>query len=359
MKILNRYLTKGFFRGLVLVVPGLVGIYLVVDLFEKMDEFIEQGVPAVDTVIYFIMRTPQIIFDLFPVCILLAGIIFFAILMKNREFLAMEAVGIDPRRIIRPIASLSLFLAILMVLFHGSVVGQANMHAKSLWDQKIEGIPSYGLSSGTMFFRGKHTIWSFRTLQAGGGVLSDVDLIVFKKDFECSQIIKAEKAIFSKDGWSFIHGTQILCEDSPSTEIRPFDTITLSLKDNPGAFSRLFIPPREMGLYQLGSTILEYKDLGIHDREIEATFWNRLFYPFFGVALLVLGLSVLVKFQRGGIGWGIVLGLVIAFGGWAAWNLFCSWGEAGRTSPIIPPLILVAITFFVPSYLMSRWRLFQ
>ena len=149
---------------------------------------------------------------------------------------------------------------------------------------------------------------------------------------------------------------QLSCANENSIGVSPFHTLTFSLKDKPTVFSRLYVLPKEMGLYQLGNTILEYKELGIYDRELEANFWNRLFYPFFGVALLLFGLSVLTTFQQGGIGLGIVLGLIISFGGWALWNLFSSWGETGHISPIYPPIILISTILIARLYLQSRWR---
>lgn len=357
MKILDRYIVRGFLQCFFLVLPSLVGIYLLVDLFEKIDEFIEQKVPVVDTFAFFLLRLPQIAFDLFPVSVLFAGIIFFSIIIKNREYVALEAVGIPPARIIRPPLITGALMALALLVFHAWVVGPSNLAAKHIWDQEIEKVPSFGSSSGTNFFRGKGTIWSFRQAGGTGGLLFDVTLVIFDEDYELKTILRSKEAHYSKGRWHFSHGTVQHFKSGKVQAISPFSTMDLALPDNPETFSRFFTAPKDMGLVELAKTILELKEMGIYDREAESIFWNRLFYPLFGVALLYFGLRLLTLFQQGGLGLGMLIGLIVSFTGWAFWNLFCSWGETGYISPVLPPIIILSTFLIISHIISSKWRI--
>ncbi|OCC15310.1 hypothetical protein DBT_1433 [Dissulfuribacter thermophilus] len=352
MKLLKKYILKAYFQFFGLVLLSLSGVYIIVEVFEKMDEFIEQDVSIFNTTAYFIMRIPQILFDLFPMSILLAGVLYLSLLIRNKEYVAMRAVGISPGKIIGVPVVASLALCVVVVLFQGFIVGSANHKAMAIWNQEVEKIPSFGSSTGTYFFRGKGSIWAFEKMIGEKG-FNTVNVILFEDDYSCKRVIRAQTARFAGKHWEFFNGIAEDCSNKQLIDAQPFKQMKLFLEDKPGDFSRMSLKPKAMGIFELASTIIALREIGIRDKEMEAVFWNRLFYPFFGVTLLLLGLRTMVLTEGGGIGLGIVIGLTLSFSGWALWNLFCSWGETGRISPVLPPIILI-VGFFMLSYSIEQ-----
>ena len=91
--MLKLYVLKAFLRNYLLVVGSLIMIYLVVDFFERVDEFVSNNAPMVDLFAYYVYKVPFIFFFMAPQSVLLATVITLASMARNNEFVAMKARG--------------------------------------------------------------------------------------------------------------------------------------------------------------------------------------------------------------------------------------------------------------------------
>src|SRR6185436_7320240 len=72
MRILDRYLLREFLTYLVLGLMGFIVIFIVVDLIEKMDVFLDHKAPWFLVAQYFLNLTPDVVVKMLPVALLLA-----------------------------------------------------------------------------------------------------------------------------------------------------------------------------------------------------------------------------------------------------------------------------------------------
>ena len=72
--MLKRYVLARFLKSYLLCAVSLIGIYLVVDIFERMDEFVSRNAPFSDLIAYFFFKIPFIIFYMAPQAVLLATV---------------------------------------------------------------------------------------------------------------------------------------------------------------------------------------------------------------------------------------------------------------------------------------------
>ncbi|MBW1790790.1 MAG: LptF/LptG family permease, partial [Deltaproteobacteria bacterium] len=107
MTLLDRYLIKQFLGNMLLVLGSLVAVYLLVDFFERIDDFIEAEKSIGLAALYFLLKIPFILDQLLPVCILLAGIITIGLLYRSRELMSLHAGGINIFRVSFPIFFIS------------------------------------------------------------------------------------------------------------------------------------------------------------------------------------------------------------------------------------------------------------
>ena len=94
MKLLDRYLLGQFIKYFFTVNVGFVSIYLLVDFFEKIDNFSRAGKPFALAMKFFLLNIPFIIDQIGPVLVLLSGVITLGILNHTRELTALKAGGI-------------------------------------------------------------------------------------------------------------------------------------------------------------------------------------------------------------------------------------------------------------------------
>ena len=101
---LDNYILKAFIPTFFMCLLIISGIYIVVDLLQKLGEFVDMGGEAFGTGIrYYAYLLPVIIFQFFPAVTLIAMGIVLVKLSRNREILAMQVAGISLYRILLPV----------------------------------------------------------------------------------------------------------------------------------------------------------------------------------------------------------------------------------------------------------------
>ena len=107
MTILDRYILRNFLFNFVGWNLCFIGIYVVFDLFTNFDSLIQAGkaannIPKIIFSYYFFKSIP-IVLLLGSVLSLIAAMVTVAMLMRNNEFVPIQAAGISTLRIIRPL----------------------------------------------------------------------------------------------------------------------------------------------------------------------------------------------------------------------------------------------------------------
>ena len=101
---LDNYILKAFIPTFFMCLLIISGIYIVVDLLQKLGEFVDMGGEAFGTGIqYYAYLLPVIIVQFFPAVTLIAMGIVLVRLSRNREILAMQVAGISLYRILLPV----------------------------------------------------------------------------------------------------------------------------------------------------------------------------------------------------------------------------------------------------------------
>ena len=109
---LDKYVTKSFILAFLICLFIICGLYVVVDLSQKLDELMALGQKGLRTALeYYAFLIPVIISQLLPAIILLAVGITLVRLAKNNELVAIHVAGISMFRILIPIFTLVLLLS--------------------------------------------------------------------------------------------------------------------------------------------------------------------------------------------------------------------------------------------------------
>ena len=107
MTILDRYILRSFLFNFVGWNLCFVGIFVIFDLFTNFDSLIQAGKAAgsVSKVIflYYFFRSIPIVLLLGSVLSLIAAMVTVAMLMRNNEFVPIQAAGVSTLRIIQPL----------------------------------------------------------------------------------------------------------------------------------------------------------------------------------------------------------------------------------------------------------------
>ncbi len=161
MNLLTRYLFKQFSKNLALILAGFVGIYLLVDFFERIDNFMEKKLPFSLAAKYFLCKTPLMVERLIPVSIMLAGIITIGLLHHNRELLGLQAAGISLGRIVRPTVLAASVFTLFALASSQWLMPATQAKVDKIWYEEVNQVKPAGiLRNGMIFYKGSKGIYT-------------------------------------------------------------------------------------------------------------------------------------------------------------------------------------------------------
>lgn len=126
MRLLDRYILRQYMATLLFALAALCVIFLVVNLLENLDDFMDRNTPASIILQYYLNFFPEIIKLLMPVAMLLASLFTVGKLANNNEITAMKSGGMSIYRLMIPLVTLSILVSLGQLYFNGWVVPVAN-----------------------------------------------------------------------------------------------------------------------------------------------------------------------------------------------------------------------------------------
>jgi lipopolysaccharide export system permease protein len=340
VNLLNRYLLKQFFLYFFTVNAGFVAIYLLVDFFEKFDDFSNAGKPLSMALQYFILTIPSIVDQLGPIFILLSGVISLGILNHSNELVALKAGGVPLRLIIRPLLLGSVFFTILFVLAAEFVLPITVAKTNNIWFEQLKGKVMVGIiRNGRYYYKGKNGFYSFKWPNKSKYEFHYFSFSQWDEEYNIKTLTTARVAYWDdkKDRWIFVNGQVQERGTDGEYQITIFTKKKLVLPEHPKDF---LVPANKAAELSLSGL---YQEIGRSDvdheiRTARTLFLGKISYIFLGLPLLLLGLPILLYSYRK---WGRDLSVAIpvscglAFVAWGMWGALQSLSIAGYISPII------------------------
>ena len=133
MSIISKYLTKEILKQFGIVMTAVVSIYLIVDFFEKSDNFIRAGIPLPRMLTFFTLNIPFIMSQIAPVAMLLSIIIVFSLMNRNNELMALKSGGVSFFVLLRPVLVMGIASSAMLFLFSDMIVPETTSKANAIW----------------------------------------------------------------------------------------------------------------------------------------------------------------------------------------------------------------------------------
>jgi len=333
--LLDRYLFKQFAKNLLLVLTALLSIYLLVDFFERIDDFIETDKSLGLALKYFMLKIPTIIEQLSPIIILLGGIIVLGILNHNGEILALKAVGIHTFRITFPITGTAVAFTLLTLAFAEWIVPPTTASTNAiLYEQVREEKPKGILRKNRFYYKDEQGFYSFEKHEQTDNRFDFFIFTSWDENYSLDTLLTADSAFWNNDEWTFTNCRIKQKNDTGEYLISSCPETGLSLSAKPTDF---FIPEykiNEMSFSALFS--LSRSNKGRRGREARLKLLERMSFIFLGIPLLMLGLPLLlIAHHRWGrdLSLAIPLSCGLAFGAWGGWSVLQSLAKAEIINP--------------------------
>ena len=130
--ILDEYIMKAFASNFALVLLVFNLLFLLFTFFELIGDIIRNRTPLVTVGDYLLNLIPYILYNVTPLCVLVAVLITFGALARSSELTAMKAAGVSLYRIVTPVLVLAAVVAVALFAFDEFYLPTANRRQEAL-----------------------------------------------------------------------------------------------------------------------------------------------------------------------------------------------------------------------------------
>jgi lipopolysaccharide export system permease protein len=355
MSILKRYILGQFIKTYALTVGGLVGMFVVIDGFERLDEFVSKNAPITDFLLYYLLKIPFILSYMAPQSILIATVITLATLSRNNEFIAMKACGIGVTGLTLPIISFSVLLALGLVFCNEFVTPVTSQKMNYLYHIKVRrAVDQSQQARDRLWIRsGNGSIWNINYYDPVKSLMKGVSLYTFDPNRpDIHRRIDAESALWNGQQWEFFNGYVRFFNPDGVGSTQYFKRKIFPVLEKPADFKKLQKRPEEMSARYMYQTIQKLEKEGLDATRTWVDLHQKLSYPFLSVVLALIGIPLSIRSSRkGGLLFCVWISLVTGFIFSFIYAMGISFGYKGVFSPVLaawgPSLLFICIGFYM------------
>lgn len=314
LRITDRYVLGIFVRQLLFSLLAAVIIFIVVDLVEHLDKFIDKNVPFVVIFRYYGYFLPYILYLLLPVAVLLSSLFTVGGLSRTHELTAMKASGMGLHRILLHLLVLGILLSAWNFTFGETVVPYATKKNKDLYRYYVKGVTRDQASRrGDIYLRNLpgHLV-HIKHYDPDGEVIYDLDWQHFEGEFMRSRIM-ARKATWVDSSWRLERGKSWFFRKDSTIFVQFRQRIFYDLGFGPSDLMKVRTDPEEMGYWQLKDFVKRLRSMGgdPHKWDVELAF--KVSMPWTCAIVVLLGVPIAARYRRSGVSLSFGIGLLISF----------------------------------------------
>lgn len=292
---IDKYIVKAFVPSFIMCMFAICGIYIVVDVIQKIGDFIDMGVNAFTMAMhYYGLMVPVFVAQLFPAITLISVSLVLIRFVKNNEILAMQVAGINLYRIMLPIFVVSIFLSFLAVINQELVIPKFAEKLEEVEQTTFEEKERKNIlvedEENRMLFRA----WS---LNMAAESLKSVYVIGKHENGKKKFTIRAERGKWTDDNNWLLFNVVKHNYDESGNWVAPalqMDNYLLETALSPAQLSKVDINPALKSFKELR----ELRRKEPENPRYSVMFHSRVAYPLTNFILLFLGIPVVVGFER-------------------------------------------------------------
>ncbi len=350
LKILDRHLAQALIGAALLTALVLLGLSGFVSFVEDLDSAGRYGLSAAQVAQLTLLKLPELLFDMFPLIVLLGAILGLGGLAASGELVVMQAAGMPVWRIAASAATVGLLLGLLALVVGDRLVPWANAAASDLRSGETRSDaagPSLWVRNGRLYVHvgavvGRHQLESLR---------------VFELDEPGSTLVAVESAARAeyRDGrwqayeWQRVEPTaQALLRERAAQE-------PLRVSFEPELLELFLLRAGSLSLPGLQRYIAYLESNKLDSHRPRLAFWQKLATPLSVVAMVFIAVPfVLGPLRDTGAGQRLFVGVLMGIGFYVLNETVVNLGAIYRWSPpaaALSPAILLG--------LVALWRLVQ
>jgi lipopolysaccharide export system permease protein len=340
VRIHDRYLLKSFVRILIFSLVAFTIIYITIDIFEEIDNFLDHEASIPEVTLFYIYSVPFALSYIIPVSLLLATIFSMGILSRRNELTAFLASGVSLVRVAAPILALALIVSFASTWFNDYVVPKANRLAEKVRNERIEESPPRNpLNKENLHYLGEDGyVYLARRYNHVSKTLHEVVVQQFKSNTLVRRI-DARRATWDNGAWVFKDGFDRSFQNGDEHVSAFTEMAVEGLRESPEDFAKEQIDEENMNSTQLREHIDKVRRSGGDVERYQTDLYSKFNYAAVGSIFVLIGIALSSGRRKQSIATGFGITLVVSFMYYVVLKLGQTLGYNG----VVPPLLAATL----------------
>jgi len=342
LRLLDRYVAMTYARVFGLCAVAMLAIFYIATFIDLSDKVFKGDATFRMLATYLWYATPQFVYYVLPLSVLMATLVTIAVLTKSSELVVMKACGISLYRVALPLMVCACLAGGALLVLEEGLLGAANRRAEPLKRVMRGGAPAADPMNRRWLVAGDGSIYHYEVFDVVSGRLLNISTYEFAEGKQAlSRRIFAERATFHpsaagtdaawtlENGWvrDFDAGGQAGDFSAFTTMTRPLESIAYFATEQPDA--------RFMGYGELQEHVAQLQASGLDVRAQRVALERKVSFPFVPIVMALIAIPFAVSIGRGGAMAGIGVGIGLAMAYWTAYSVFAALGAGGVLTPTL------------------------
>ncbi len=343
-KLLDLYVAREYFKVFAIAAVSLLGIFYISTFIDLVDKLFRGQTTTSTLVRYFYFQTPQFVYYIIPMAVLVSTLVTIGVLTKNSELMVIRACGVSLYRTAAPLVLFGLVASGVLFLMQENVLAPANREADRL-NREIRNWAPLLSPATRRWVIGKEgdlynydvfdpqsdhfsRLWMYRP-EPGSWRLQSMSYAD-----EVRYMPESERWV-GRHGWTRDFGAATTRSGGQvAVKYTPFAESELSV-DGPAYFKTTAPDAEQMTFQELRAYIVRLRASGSDVVPFLVALQKKIAFPLVTVIMTLIAVPFAVTTGRRGALVGISLGIGLALGYWIALSVFSALGAGGVLAPAL------------------------
>ena len=365
MRKLDRYVTRQFVKTVLFAILAFSLIFILVDMIENLDDFIDQDVPAHIIGLYYAYSLPRIFSLMVPVAMMLSALFVVGRLSNNNELTIIKCAGISLYRFMLPLLGIGLLVSMLMLGFDGWLVPHINAARLDLERDHLKKHRELGTRYNMFFQETGNRILTMEYFDEERQTARTVKLQRFDESDPTVMLdrIDAGRMEWKNDSRTWVaHHVVRRDFSSDSTlpvqqreRVQEYDSLALEgLAITPDIIIRMQQKPEEMGLEDFRDYIDRQRLAGSDIARLLVDYHGKIAFPFASLIVVFFGVPFASVKRRSGLAVQFGISIFLLFIYMVSQKLSQIFGYNGNIHPLLAAWFPNLLFFLAGCIIMAR-----
>ncbi|MEO8398491.1 MAG: LptF/LptG family permease [Ignavibacteriaceae bacterium] len=338
MKILDKYFIKQFLQTVFFGLIAFTLLFVVIDMMENLDDFIDQNVGKAIMFHYYFVFSPEIIKLMTPVAVLFAALFTSGKASSLSELTAIKASGVSMYRFMLPFLITTFIISMFSIYFTGYLVPMANKTKANIERTYLN--RGFSFAGSNIFFQdAKNKIVNISFFDDSRNQANRVSIQEFDNSDPTKMISRIDAANMVYDTlmqkWVAHNGVKRTFTNIDETADY-FNTMTLS---NLNFTTKDLISkqqkPEEMNLTELKELIDSKVQAGNDPTSAMIEYYSRYAFPMASLVVVLFGLPLSANKKKGGLAVQVGISILLTFIYLVSMKISQAFGKNGALDPFL------------------------